>query len=243
MTTPRDLVMLALKLSGSVGIGQDPLPEDVNDAFTQLNLILAQWNRKRWMLYHMLDVAFVSTGAQSYSVGPAGDFVMDRPERVDDAYLRFINQANPYQADYPLTMIAAREDYAGIVLKNQPGFPQVAFYDAGYPTGTLYLWPVPQADVYEIHLIVKAQLTAFTSLDQDINLPDEYAEAFLYTLADRLRPAYQMPPDPTLVALASAAQTVVKNANADIPLMQLDGALSHANGGYNIFSDGYGIRQ
>jgi hypothetical protein len=70
--TPLDLITLALKKAGVVGVGQTPEAEDTNDAFSDLNMMLGQWNRRRWLVYHLLDVAKVSTGAASYTVGPNG---------------------------------------------------------------------------------------------------------------------------------------------------------------------------
>lgn len=244
MTTPADIVDLALKMSGTQGVGQSPLPEDTNDAFTMLNQIIGQWNRKRYLLFHMKDVSFVSTGAATYSVGSSGNFVTDYPERIDAAFIRYVNQTpNANRSDYPLTIITSREDWSQIVVKSQVGFPQYAFYDATFPQGTLYLWPIATAAVYEIHITVKAQLTFFTSLTQDINLPGEYAEAMIFTLASRLRPAYLIQPDPILDGLAKASLETIRMANADVPVVTMDATLTLKNGGYNIFSDGYGIRQ
>ena len=81
--TPVDLIRLALRDSGVNGVGQTPNAEDNNDAFTHLNMMLAQWNRKRWLIYHTIDVSLVSTGALSYSVGAGGDFNTPRPDRVE----------------------------------------------------------------------------------------------------------------------------------------------------------------
>jgi hypothetical protein len=234
-TTPNDLITLAFKDSGVFGIGQTPNAEDTNDAFNRVNMMLAQWQRKRWLIWHLVDTSLVSTGATSYSVGTGGDFNIPRPDKIESAFFRQIN-ITPLAPDYPLEIIQAREDYNRITLKGLTAFPQYVFYDSGYPTGTLYPWPLPQANIYELHITTKAVLSQFTSLSQTIDLPPEYFAAIFYNLCARLRPAYGLAPDPTIVALARDALNVIRMANAQIPRLQMpDGLVTR--GVYDIYSD------
>lgn len=89
MATVSDLIELALKEAHVVGVGQTPLSEDVNDALRLLNYMMAQWNRKRWLIYQLVDLVVNATGAESYTVGPGGDFQMAvRPDRIEKAFFR-----------------------------------------------------------------------------------------------------------------------------------------------------------
>jgi hypothetical protein len=115
--------------------------------------------------------------------------------------------------------------------------PQVIFYDSAYPLGVVYPWPVPQASIYQIHLTLKADLPQFTALAQTINLPEEYRAALHYNLCARLRPAYQLPPDPSIVALAKDALNVIRGANTQIPRLRMPASLRRNGGRYNILSD------
>lgn len=237
-TTPLDLITLAFKTAGVVGVGQTPLAEDTNDAFVSLNMMWAQWNRKRPLVYHLLDKFVVGTGAQTYTVGPAGDFnISPRPARIESAFVRLLNQANPYRVDYQLAVIEAYEDYATIVQKRQASFPQCVFLDTGYPTGTLYVWPLA-SDQYEIHLILQSPLAQFTSLTETIIIPEEYKEAIIYNLSLRLFALFKTPPDPTIAALAKASLATIMNANTQVEVQALDPVLV-ATGIYNIYSDSY----
>jgi hypothetical protein len=235
--TPLDLITSALKKAGVVGVGQTPEAEDTNDAFTDLNMMLGQWSRRRWLVYHLVDVAKVSTGATTYTVGPAGDFNVARPDRIERAYFRSLQQAAPNRPDYPLTVVTSMEDYSGIPLKSIVGFPQRVFLDTGFPLTTLYVWPIPTAGLYEIHLLLKADLPGFTTLTQDINLPPEYQEAILYNLAVRLAATYKQPLDPVVVAIAKASLNTVRNSNVQIPTLLMPNDLTRG-GVYNIYTDG-----
>lgn len=235
LTSPNAVVKLALKQAGVLGVGQTALAEDANDSFDLCNAMLAQWQRKRWLVWHLIDSAFVSTGAVSYTVGPGGNFNIPRPDRLESAFLRQVNVAtNP--VDWPLEILEAREDYSQIRLKSLTSFPQWIFYDAAYPTGIVLPWPVAQASLYEIHIQVKEQLPQFATLQQAINLPPEYIAAILYNLARRLRVAYLMPPDAELNALAKDSLNVLRQANAQIPRLRMPDSLVRG-GSYNPFSD------
>lgn len=236
MTTPNDIIKLALKDSGVIGIGQTPSAEDTNDAFTRMNWMLAQWSKKRWLVYHLLDISFTSTGAQSYTVGLGQQFNVKRPDRLEGAFFRQLIPSQPNQIDYPLELIESRETYSQIALKTLTSFPNYIWYDSAFPVGFVYPWPLPQANLYSVHILVKETLSQFTSLAQEIILPDEYYAALFYNLCARLRPAYQLPPDPTVVALAKDALAVIRGSNAQIPRLVLPTDLVRP-GIYNVYSD------
>lgn len=236
--TPNDLIKLALKMTGTVGVGQTPLSEDMNDAFAVLNMMLGQWNRRRWLVYHLVELTKVSTGALSYSVGPAGAFDTPRLVGIEAAFIRLLNNASPNQVDFQLQILTSYEDYAAIPIKSQAGFPQIAFLDTGVPFGTLYVWPVPASGLYEIHLVVRAALAGFDKISDDVDLPNEYQEAILYNLAARLRPAYALPPDPSITALALSSLNTIRVSNVQIPLLEMPDNLVRP-GIFNIYSGGY----
>jgi hypothetical protein len=227
MATPGDLIKRALRDAGVLGVGQNASAEDANDAFDKINSMLAQWNLRRWLVYHLTDTAVVSTGATSYTVGPGGAFNIPRPDRIEGAYIRQTNTGQ--SVDYPVRILEAYEDYARIGLKSLVTLPSDVFYDAGFPLGTLHFYPSPNASIYEMHILTKAVLSAFTSLTQVIALPPEYEEALIYNLAVRLRPAYQMAPDPTVTQLAKAALNSIKNA-------KMPAALSGHGGRFNVYT-------
>lgn len=238
VTTPAQIIALSLKDAGVVGVGQTAQAEDTTDAFDTVNMMLAQWNRKRWLLFHLIDVAKVSTGAVSYTVGVGGDFDTPRPDRLEDGcfFRQLITGSTPNQIDYPLQLLESREDYSRIGLKQLSTIPQYIYYDADYPLGRVYPWPVVQTALYEIHILLKAQLTQFTSLAQTINLPPEYLAAIRYNLACRLRPMYQLPPDPSVLALAHDSLNLIKNANAQIPRLRMPAGAVRGRK-YNVYSD------
>lgn len=234
MTTPADIIQLAFRNSGILSLGQTLYAEDMYNALGLCNMMLSQWQRKRWLAWHLVTTAKTSTGATSYTVGALGDFNIARPDRIEAAFLRQLNVTPA--VDYPLQLIEAREDYNRITLKTLTSFPQYLFYDSDYPTGVVYPWPVPQSALYAVHITTKAVLSQFTSLTQTLSLPEEFHAAILYNLAMRLRPAYKLPQDDTIARMAGEALNVIRGANAQIPRLQMPDALV-TQGHYDIYSD------
>lgn len=237
--TPQTLITDALRNSGVIGQGQAARPLDVQQAFRRVNGMLSQWQRKRWLVYHLIEVSLVSTGAVSYSIGAGGDFDTPRPDRLESAFFRqIIPSSGVNRIDYPLDILPSREDYNLIALKTMGTWPECIFYDSGFPLGAIYVWPVPAASNYSIHLSLKANLTRFESLNQTIEFPPEYEEALLWNLAARLRPAYQLPPDPTVIALAKDSLNLIRGANTQISTLHMPNVVLGNGRMYNVYSDG-----
>lgn len=234
MTTAVDLITLALKDIGALGIGQSIGPDDTADGLATLNMMLGAWQGERLSVYHLVDTALMSTGAQSYTVGVGGNFNVLRPIKISAAYAR-LNPGMSNPIDYPIKMIDAREDYVRIGLKSLVSFPEFAFYDAAYPLGNLFLYPVPNS-TFELHIVTMEALPQFSVPAAAINLPPEYTAAIRYNLAMWLAPSYQLEPQASLVRLAGNAKRIVKRMNVQIQTMTIPRGLASTQK-YNIYSD------
>lgn len=234
--TVLDLITLALKQAGIVGIGQNVSADDSNDSFNLLNMMLAQWAVKRWLVYALQDVALESTGIQTYTYGPGGNFNVPSTDHLESAYMRLTNSNNPQQPDFPLDLITSYEDWGRIRLKTLSTFPQYVFFDGAFPLANVWFWPIPAAGMYQLHLITKTPLSAFTGLTQTITLPPQYLEPILYNLGLRLRTAYQLPPDPALNMLAAESLNTLRQSNAQVPRLRMPSTLIEG-GWYNPWND------
>lgn len=240
-TSVGDIVAAALRECGAFGVGRTPLAEDTNDAWARLQWMLQEWERKRWLVYHLVTKLVTSTGATSYTVGPGGSVntgaTSVRPDKIESAFLRQLTQSQPNQIDYPLQILQSMEDYNSIALKGLVSFPGSVFYDPSWPLGTVYAWPVPQATIYAIGLTLKEQLPfAFANLAVQFALPYEYYSAMVYELAMRLRSKYGIPTKrgDQLPGLAKNAINVLRGANTAIARLRVP---ADRAGIYNIFSD------
>ena len=262
MTTALELISQAQRATGVLGVGQTMLTEDTNDAFKMLKQMLAQWQKRRWLVPALRDIYNVGNNLVSNKIGNAEYYNVPRPDKIQSAYVRlnstnlpssfpdfnnyFNNDFNSQTAlpestvtaqtvDYPLQQVFAYEDYSRIALKGMNSFPRLFFYDAQYPSGNVFIWPIPSPR-YEVHLIVKVQLQSITSLTDEFILPEEYEEAMWTNLAIRLCAAYQLSASRELVTLAKVALNTIKNANAQVPELVMPSGLV-ITGSYNIYSD------
>lgn len=245
MITAIDIVNAAAKKSGILGLGQTLDKDDTNDALSDLQDMLAQWSEKRWLVWSELEFAVVSTGqGVPYTVGPGGQFNMTpRPSRIEFAFLRQLVGPNAaggnLPVDYPLTVIPSPEEYARVALKQLVSFPKYVFLNTAYPMATLAIYPYPNAGIYEVHILVKNVFpTAITAPTSFNNVPPMGIPAMKFNLARRLRQAYGKgkQPDLELNALATDALETMRNAQAQIPELQMPKVLIYP-GKYNILSD------
>lgn len=243
MTIAADIVIAGLKKSGIVGLGQTPDGSDTIDALADLNDMIAQWASQRWMVYSELDMSFVSTGQTTpYSVGPGGNYnITARPDRIEAAYLRQLINPPGLNVDTPLKVIPSREEYSGISLKPLTSFPLYVFLDTAFPTANLFVYPWPNASIYEVHLILKNVFPVYL-INTPVSLPGQYLAAMKFNLAKRLRQAYGkgLRPDPELNALARSSLDIVKQSNLQVPELIMPQVLTGMSSGYNIFSDAFG---
>lgn len=239
--TVQDMLTLCLQDAGVIGMGQQAVPEDSTNALARLNWMLASWRRQRWLVYNLKNYSVVSTGAQSYTVGPGGDMdttSYQRPDKIEYAFFRQLVPGIPNQTDYPLEILTSWEDYNRIGLKRLGTFPTTAFYSNEFPLGHFYPWPIPQANIYELFITVKEQLTGALDFNDDLTLPEEYFNAIHWNLTVILRSAYDLPPKPADIAFAKDSLNVLRGSNAQIARLQMPGELLRP-GIYNPYSDNY----
>lgn len=239
--TVNDIVIAALKKSGVLGLGQPAGGSDVLDAQNDLMDMWAEWNVKTWLTFDKLDMSFIADGRSTpYTVGPAGNFaVTQRPDRVEAAYLRFLNTGS-LPVDQPLSQIFARESYANVALKTMVSFPKAYFYDTASPLGNIFFYPFPQGGgIYEMHIIIKNAFPLTLPLNLSVaNLPRECLSATKFCLARRLRQAYGkgLRPDVELNKLAKNGLETMRNSHVQVPELTMP-AMLKGTSHYNIYGD------
>lgn len=242
LRTTGDLVTFVLRASGINGVGLSPLAEDSNTCLAFLQLLLAQWQRKRWLNWSLQEVSAVSTGANFMSIGPGQDFDTPRPDKLHAAFCRLMPFSGPNAVDLSLSIIEAREDWSKVTIKDLKSIPAAVFYDSSFPVGRVYFWPVPSAAHYEMHLVVKAGLPTYTTLTQPLGVPDEYIEALVWSLCVRMQMAYSLPARSDHVAAMRQAINVIEMANSQIGLLSMPSGLVRGGGDVSSWS-GKGLDQ
>lgn len=247
--TARDLITLALKQAGILGVGQTALAEDINDCFTLLQQMVGQWQKRRWLVPALVDISTIGNGNKSNTIGIGGYWNVTRPSDIKGGYVLQLNTgATP--VSLPLTKIFSYEEYIQIAIKNLTTLPSHFFYDNAWAggLGNIFIWPIPTS-AYECHLLIEAQLgwplpattppTPNTGLDTVFSLPLEYQEALFYNLALRISEMYQFPASAGTMKLAKTSVNTIISANTQVPKMSMPPTLKRGKS-FNIFNaDGY----
>jgi hypothetical protein len=116
--------------------------------------------------------------------------------------------------DYPVAVLNL-EDYEMIGLKTMNGpWPKALYYQPSELLGNIFVWPNPSQG--EMHLFADNLFSRFTTLYDNINLPQGYAMALRWCLAERLMPMYGKT-NQTQIAMISSyaaqAKATVKRTN------------------------------
>jgi hypothetical protein len=242
MTTVNDVITEAWKKSGVLGLGQTMDGGDLVSGVADFNDMVNQWASQRWMTWGLVDVFKTSTGSSTYTVGPGGDFnVSATPTRMESAYQRQIVTSG-LNVDTPLDIIPSAEEYSRLSLKALISFGRYAFLDTStFPLATLRLYPIPNATIYQVHILLKNVIPTFTvqTIGTTLTIPAHYIAALKFNLAKRYRQAYGkgLRPDPELNGLARSSLDIVKQANLQVPELVMPKVLITQSSGYNILSD------
>lgn len=199
--TGRELVTTSMKQAGILTGGETPTAEEVTDGLAMMNRMLASWSNDSLMIYARTFENFpLLGGVGDYTIGPGADFDTIRPMHIIDAFVR------QDTLDYWLSIIPD-EQYDAISYKNIDSIPQVINYTAQFPQATLRIYPKPQAS-FTLYLRSEKQLVSFT-LNDEVSLPPGWEDALIYNLAIRLAPAYGLPVDQAVAALALEAKALL----------------------------------
>ncbi len=104
--------------------------------------------------------------------------------------------------------------------------------------GTIELWPIPTESTNALVLYRPLQLSTFTSLTAQYQLPDGVDDAIVYNLAVRRAPDYGKIPSPIVVAMAGATIGNYKRGNIKMADLPIDPAFTmNTRRTYNIITD------
>jgi hypothetical protein len=159
----------------------------------------------------MSQPATVTHGPQQISYTIPGDFKMQRPLRITNAFTRIYTQGSGL--DYPISIVDQKR-YVDIGFKAiQAPWPIVVWYNPTYPLGTLSFYQNP-SDSAELHLYTDLILTNFTDLTQQVVMPQGYSRFLKRKLARELAPEYGAIWTPQQERLTKEAEDYVKSLNA-----------------------------
>ncbi len=234
-----------------------------NDLLSELNDMVDAWEidrRKIWAIRP--DLYTLTPDVQFYLIGPGavpaviggvqyGAFDTARPKEIENANL-VINSVIP-TIRKEIDVLNA-DQWADIAVQQIPSaLPEQLWYDRGFNSsgiGTIRLWPGPLLN-YQLELFTTqgiAQLLAFADLVTAYSFPPGYADAVVFSFAERAGPMmriYSKLPAELYEAnltdvkrQAKIARENIESYNAPSVFMQVDPAFSSGRGGAFDYSLG-----
>jgi len=156
----------------------------------------------------------------------------ERPLSINSAFVRINTNAGGQPIvngglDYPITILNL-ENYELIGLKTLSGvYPRALYYQPSETLGTVFVWPSPSQG--ELHMFADTMFQRFTTINDEIAIPQGYFMALRWCLAERLMPMYGKS-NPTQIQMinsfAGHAKATIKRTNMKPPqVARFDGAL------------------
>lgn len=231
MTTVSDICARAMRKIGALAAGETMAGEDSADVFAELNSMIGAWRIESLMIYaYAMNVFNLVASQGTYTIGTGGNFNVPRPNKLLTAKIRI-----PNQVDLPIAILN-QQQFSDIVLKNTPSqFPFAMVWDGAYPLRNITVWPIPNVSTAQLLLWLDTNISAFTSLDQTITLPDGYEDALVYNLAVRIAPEYGKNLPQIVAAMAMSSKANVKRENFVPREMGFPDGLPHGELPYNFY--------
>jgi hypothetical protein len=160
-------------------------------------------------VYQLTRDAHTLTGASSYTIGSGATINTARPLKILSASVNVSGACESAE-------IVTAEQWGAIPDKSRSGlFAKAALYNAGYPTGTLYLTPTP-ASGGTLELYSLKALSTFSATSDTIDLPPGYEQALQAALAVAIAPSFGRAVPAEIAASASEAKESIAALNASV---------------------------
>ncbi len=219
MATALGIIKRSMRLIGALGSGETPTAEEESDGLDALNGLLDSWWNDSLAVYQIAKGTYTwASGQATRTIGSGGDFDTTRPVRIDSA------EQTLNSIDYHIDLISNRQ-YQGIPDKTtQSTIARYLYSDSGNPLTTLYIWPVPSANM-TLNLYTWTQIESFATGGETVVLPPGYRRALEYNLAVDIAPEYQRDGPPLVFGTAANAMRVIRRNNVRIPNMKNEPAM------------------
>lgn len=231
MTTANTIIYDALKELNVLAEGDTPTASMANDALRALNRLVQKFSNDQAFAWYpnqinepLTGTIDPVTGHQSFTIGPTGDVVTQRPIKIESAVV------DRQGITYPVQVIDFLK-WDSIVYKAVTGANTVSvWYEAQEPNGIVHCWPVASGCTLRLRVI--NVVASFPDLVTDVTLPPGYEEALMKNLAVHIAPQYPAGVlQPLTQQQAKAALKYVNRTNNVIPTMAIDNNILTKRGG------------
>lgn len=212
-TTAIIIITDALKEIRVIGESEVPTADQASDMLRMLNRMLEVMSIDEAFSAVNNSASLTLTGTQTFTIGPTGTIVDDRPVAITEANYTLTGVTYPVRVlDYKLYDLVPLKTITGSI-------PQAIYMDGTFPNATVYCYPLVTGGT--LLMRTTALVKSFATLTTQIDLPIGYEEFITLSLSIRAAPGYNRTVNPdTRIAARTAMNKILRN-NGTIPTQQL----------------------
>lgn len=187
------IITAALRKLAVLGSGGTASSAQLSDGVDALNAILKAFHADGMPLWAITSTSFNTVdGTDTYTVGISQTINTVPPLKIIQAF-----RTPSGQAQVPLN-IYTRYDFNILPTSSSTtGMPVALYYqNTGDATqrGTIKLWPTPDDSTTSITIHYQRPFTDMDNTTDDLDFPNYWTQAIIYSLAWALSPEYGIPP-------------------------------------------------
>ena len=226
--TVLELITAAYRKFGATAVGNTLASDMSQDGLEALNLLLEEWENDGTITLTEQQTFNVTADDYDYTIGSGETWDGNKPLRILEAYVTISS------IDYPLTEIYEKE-YMRIEDKDISAYPKSFCYVPAETTGTVYLYPSP-SNSGTITILNNKAFTQYTSLTDDIDLPNGYKSALIWNLSTDMYPEFERKDTPSwLLKRAEDTLSKIKQTNTRRPIpLKYDPLLTGGRARFNM---------
>lgn len=215
MTTLKSVINTAMRKARILAAGEEASPEDFQDVKDELFRMVKTWRLENLMVYvNQIEQFDLQPGAAAYTIGDGATWDTERPIKIMSATLK-----DGAGVSYPLVSLTASE-FSQLSHKGESGRPSRFYYHPTYPVAEVRFSKIPDDPFVE--LVMQQSLSLPTQLTDELEFPEGYDDAIIHNLAVRICPDFGKTAKPELLGLAVSFKTLIKRANATVPILKTD---------------------
>lgn len=172
----------AMHDAGLLPEGEQPNSEQLATYQRRLCDVINLWQTQGLKLFLLQDVTIpLVSGQNKYVLGPAGDVVMSRPLRVEEAY-----HLSTDDIRRPLVPLSWEEWTSLSQVDGNDGMVSSYFVDIQSLVMNFYVWNTPDTSeaLNTVHAVLRTQAPNPINLEENVSFPQEWRIALRWGLAD-----------------------------------------------------------
>lgn len=243
MVTTGNIIKSALKKIGVLDAGEPLEDQEGIDGLETLHQMVDAWSNESLLIpiSNVLRLPLIA-GQSQYTIGKyvkacAKDPVPDnhletaQPLKIESALIR-----DSEQTDYPQRQMSL-SIYNSLSRKGNESRPSRFYVRNGWPLMTIEFESSPYNNETFIFQALQplSEVLNTTDLTAEVNLPEGYQRALIYSLAVELSPDYGKTPDRVVLGIANRARSYIKRNNKKMLVLSTDAGVSTQRKGLGTY--------